>query len=157
MPVTPYHFGPGILLKALGPRWISLTAFMAANVVIDIEVVVQLALMRAPLHATLHTFLFALPVGALVGFAVTKLGRWVQMPPAEVALRPALLGGALGGLSQPLLDGIMHADIRPFLPLTADNPLFRIVGLDPLHLACLVTGAVGLAVLAVRAFRENAA
>ena len=52
--------------------------------------------------------------------------------------------------TRPLLDGIMHGDIRPFLPLTPDNPLYRVVGLDVLHGACVVAGVVGAGVLAWR-------
>lgn len=37
MPVTTFHFGPGALLKALVPRWISLTAFVISQVVVDLE------------------------------------------------------------------------------------------------------------------------
>ena len=45
----------------------------------------------------------------------------------------------------------MHTDIRPFLPMSAENPLFRIVGLDVLHTACFVAGLAGLVGLAWRA------
>ena len=150
MPVTPYHVGPGVLLKAVAPRTVSLTAFVGANVVIDVESVVNLLTGRFPVHATLHTVGMALAVGLAVGLGTAWVGRWRRWRGPEGATGPALLGGALGGLSHSLLDGIMHADIRPFLPLTADNPLYRVVGLDVLHGACVVAGVVGAGVLAWR-------
>lgn len=150
MPVTPYHVGPGVLLKAVAPRAVSLTAFIGANVAIDVESVVNLLTGRFPVHATLHTFGAALGVGLLVGGLVAWTGRRVRRRSPEWATGPAFLGGALGGLSHPLLDGIMHGDIRPFLPLTADNPLYRVVGLDVLHGACVVASVVGAGVLAWR-------
>ena len=127
-----------------------MTAFVVANVLIDLESVVNLVTGRHPVHAELHTFAASLGVGVVAGVAVALVGRWRRRRDAEWAVRPALAGGVAGGLGQPLLDGIMHGDIRPFLPVTADNPLFRIIGLDALHTACLVTGAVGAAWLAWR-------
>lgn len=148
MPVTPYHVGPGVLLKAVAPRAVSLTAFIGANVAIDVESVVNLLAGRFPVHATLHTVGVALAVGLGVGVGIAWVGHWRRWRGAEWSTAPALLGGALGGVSHSLLDGIMHADIRPFLPLTADNPLYRVVGLDVLHGACVAAGVVGTGVLA---------
>lgn len=150
MPVTPFHFGPGLLLKAAAPGAISFAAFVAANVVIDVESLVNLVSGTHPVHATLHTFAGSLAVGALVGVAIGFAGRWRASPSSEWAPRPAFAGGILGGATHPVLDGIMHADIRPFLPLTAENPLYRVVGLDALHAVCAVAGLVGLLVLAWR-------
>ena len=38
MPFTPLHLGVGLLGKGLLPRRVSLTAFAASQVVIDVEV-----------------------------------------------------------------------------------------------------------------------
>ena len=153
MPVTPFHFGPGVMLKAALPRRVSLTAFVAANVVIDAESVVNLLAGRWPVHAALHTLVGALAVGLAAGFAVAAVGRWRRWRGAEWALPAALTGGVLGGLGQTLLDAVMHADLRPFLPLTDANPLLRIVALDVLHSACLLAGFVGVAGIGWRWWR----
>ena len=55
MPMTPFHFGPGAALQALAPRQISFLAFCAANVVIDIESLVNLIGQRDPVHAFMHS------------------------------------------------------------------------------------------------------
>lgn len=44
----------------------------------------------------------------------------------------------------------MHADLRPLLPVSEANPLLGAVDLGLLHVACVVSGAVGLAALGVR-------
>ena len=150
MPVTPFHVGPGVLLKAVAPRRVSLTAFAAANVAIDVESVANLLLGRYPVHATLHTFLAATLVGLAVGAAVGWAGRVRRSASHELRMGPALVGGLLGGASHPLLDGIMHADIRPFLPVSEANPLYRLIGLDALLGLCLAAGVLGVAGLAVR-------
>ena len=160
MPITPFHFGPGLLLKAASPGRVSLTAFIAANVVIDIESGVNLVAGRYPVHGPLHTFLASsvagLVVGALVFGVAGRLG-WTRRWPGETAKRPALLGGWLGGASHVLLDGVMHRDIRPFLPFTDANPLLRVVDLSTLHLFCVATGVLGLAWIAARYARRDAA
>lgn len=155
MPVTPFHFGPGVLLKAAAPQRVSLTAFAAANVAIDVESVANILLGRFPVHATLHTFLAATAVGLAVGVAVGTAGRVRRSASPELGRWPALVGGLLGGASHPLLDGIMHADIRPFLPLTEANPLVRLVGVGTLHGLCVAAGAVGLLWLAVRRLSQR--
>ena len=157
MPVTPFHFGPGLLLKAAAPRALSLTAFAAANVVIDVESAVNLVAGRHPVHATLHTLPAATAVGLLVGLGLSGLGVLRRRSDsAELALRPALVGGLLGGATHPLLDGVMHGDIRPFLPLTGANPLLGAVGLGALHLLCVAAGAAGLLWMAWRWQRRPA-
>ncbi|HLA64585.1 MAG TPA: hypothetical protein VK610_09180, partial [Rhodothermales bacterium] len=153
----PFHFGPGLLLKSVAPRSVSLGAFAAANVVIDVESVANLLAGRHPVHATLHTLPVAVLVGVAAGLAVAALGRALKRPPSpEWALGPAVLGGLLGGASHPLLDGVMHRDIQPFLPFTASNPLLGLVGLGALHLASVGAGVLGLVVLGWRLRRASA-
>lgn len=157
MPVTPFHFGPGLLLKAAAPRAVSFSAFVAANVVIDVESLVNLVSGRYPIHAELHTFVSSLLVGVLVGGLIGLFGRWRRTQSPEWSLGPALAGGVAGGVSHPFLDGIMHGDIRPFLPITAENPLYRLVELDTLHSACTVAGLLGAVFLAWRWSSRTAA
>jgi hypothetical protein len=161
MPVTPFHFGVGLLGKGVAPRSISLCAFVASQVVIDCESAYFLFVAREwPVHRVLHTFALATPVGGLVGLAVWAVARrirWlseVAVLRNDCALRPAILGGLLGGLTHPLLDGIMHDDIRPFLPFTSANPLHLLIDLGPLHVLCILFGVVGVALLAIRAMHD---
>ena len=37
MAATPFHFGPGLLIKAAAPRQFSMAAYSLTQVVIDIE------------------------------------------------------------------------------------------------------------------------
>jgi hypothetical protein len=157
MPVTPFHFGLGLLGKGVAPRAVSLCAFVASQVVIDCESGYYLFIAREwPVHRALHTFALATPVGALVGLAVWGVVRRIRWLPesaplrSDCALGPALAGGLLGGVTHPLLDGIMHDDIRPFLPFTSANPLHLAMGVGPLHLACVVSGVIGLLLLGLR-------
>jgi membrane-bound metal-dependent hydrolase YbcI (DUF457 family) len=62
-----------------------------------------------------------------------------------------LLGGLAGGLSHPFLDGIMHPDVRPFMPWSDNNPFLGLIGAAQLHLtAAALLGAVGVTLWRVR-------
>jgi membrane-bound metal-dependent hydrolase YbcI (DUF457 family) len=160
MPFTPFHFGPGVLLKALGPRWISLTAFVASQVAIDLESGYHLFRGDWPVHRIAHTLPVATLVGIVVAILIYLIGRKVTASSHLVVesankVGPVLAGGVLGGLSHPVLDGIMHTDIRPLLPFDSSNPFLGIVDLETLHLSCIASGLLGGAILGVRCIARN--
>jgi hypothetical protein len=155
--VTPFHFGVGLLGKGLMPARVSVLAFVVSQVVIDCETAYFLFVAQEwPVHRWAHTFLVGTPIGCVAGLsvwaaAVVLRGRGLPVPDtAEWQLFPSFAGGALGGLTHPLLDGIMHADIQPLRPFLDGNPFLDWVGLAYLHLACLVAGAVGAMLCVVR-------
>ncbi len=158
MPFTPFHFGPALLLKASVPKHVSLSAFVATQVVIDVETLTFILLKEWPLHRLLHSFLFASLVGLATGLAswaaVTYWRRRARAPaPAlegELRLVPSLLGGLIGGASHPLLDGIMHADVQPFRPFSDANPFLHAVDLTSLHVLCFGAGGLGLLLVFLR-------
>jgi len=165
VPVTPFHFGPGLLGKGLAPRSYSWSAFVASNVIIDCESFYYLVHHEYPVHRQLHTFVGAAVVGVvtaalLVGVVrvVPKLRAWFERKSpimrAEGTPLGICVGAMVGALSHPLLDGVMHADIEPFQPWTAENPLHGLIGLGALHLGCLLAGLVGLILLIVQSHRK---
>jgi hypothetical protein len=147
VPVTPFHFGLGVLFKGIAPARTSLLSFVASQVVIDLETAFHLLRGEWPVHRALHTFILATPVGLLTGLLIWCVGRWLgrfdQRWPAEFRLAPALVGGGLGGLTHPLLDGVMHSDIQPLAPFTTRNPLYLAIGLGWLHWLCVAAAVVG--------------
>jgi len=46
-----------------------------------------------------------------------------------------------------VLDGIMYADMRPFSPFSAANPLYGLASVRMVYLFCVVTAVVGAALL----------
>jgi membrane-bound metal-dependent hydrolase YbcI (DUF457 family) len=170
MPFTPFHFGPGLLVKGVAPRWFSWTAFVGTQVVIDCETLYYLLRDEYPVHRVLHTFLGASLAGlgtALAMFGGTVflprlapgLAVWFRRPNpmarAECSAVGIFIGGIIGGASHPLLDGLMHRDIRPFAPWSDANPLLGAVGLDTLHVACIAAGVVGLILVCIWLRRER--
>ena len=155
MPFTPFHFGPGLLLKSVAPARVSFTAFCAAQVLIDLESAYHLFRGDWPVHRELHSLLSAAAVGIMAGSGTWLAGSWIvptrrEALDAEVQWRPALLGGTAGGASHPLLDGIMHSDVRPFWPFSTANPPLDVMSLTWLHGACVAAGVLGLVLFKIR-------
>jgi hypothetical protein len=158
MPATPFHFGPGLLVKAAAPRQFSMAAYSLAQVVIDIESGYYLLQHASPVHRQAHTFALGGLIGFLCGLIVSQVGTWVARPrdvvpeaiAAEYRLPIAVYSGIFGGIFHSVLDGIMHADIRPFRPFTDANPLYGIVSVRILYLFCIVTGLIGAVLLLAR-------
>ena len=160
MPFTPFHFGPGALLKAAFPRHVSLLAFGTTQVAIDLESWHYLTGGEWPVHREWHSIGLATTVGLAVGTLTWGLGRLAPIAqralprtaahgvraPAidgELTATGALIGGLLGGATHTLLDALMHRDLVPFAPWLSGNPLLGRVDLLLLHLLCLVAGVVG--------------
>jgi membrane-bound metal-dependent hydrolase YbcI (DUF457 family) len=161
MPVTTFHFGPGALLKAVAPRWISLTAFVISQVVIDLESGYHLLRQEWPIHRQLHSLVLAGTAGLLTGTLVFLVARFVKPEKfpgsrSEVGFSPAHLGGLMGGLSHSVLDSFMHFDLVPFWPFSNKNPLLETLNMGALHILCVASGLVGVTVLAIRWFLSTA-
>jgi len=163
MPATPFHLGPGLLVKAVAPRQFSMAAYSLAQVVIDLESGYYLLRGEYPVHRQAHTFLLGGLIGLLCGLIVSRIGEWWARPrdlvpealAAEYRLPIAAVSGIFGGILHSVLDGIMHADIRPFRPFTDANPLYGLVSLRVLYLVCIITGFVGAALLLARERRSR--
>jgi len=164
VPLTPFHFGPGLLGKGLAPRASSWSVFIASNVLIDCESLYYLERHEYPVHRQLHTFVGAtfaglVTVGLLLALRaiLPKLRAWFDRQPPIMRAEATPLGIAVGAmidaLSHPVLDGLMHPDIEPFQPWSAANPLRGLVALGALHAGCLVAGLVGATLLLARSRR----
>ncbi len=155
MPATPYHLGPGLLIKAVAPRQFSMAAYSLTQVVIDMESGYYLLHKNFPIHRELHTFALGGLIGLLCGLVVSRIGAWLARPrlvvgealTAEYRLSVAVLSGIFGGLLHPVLDGLVYNDIRPFRPFSSANPLYGLVSIRMVYLFCVVTALVGAALL----------
>lgn len=167
MPVTPFHFGPGALIKALAPASFSWTVFALANILIDLEPITLFLVTGDPAHPWLHTLPGAFAVAALavagrplcegwLRFWNRRLdpgqARWFGVVP-EISTVQAWTGALLGSLSHLAIDALMHADVRPLWPLVAVNPWRGFVALDTLHWSCLAAGGISLLLWAGRRLR----
>ncbi len=170
MPITPFHFGPGLALKGVAAPVFSWSAFAAAQVLIDCETLYYLVNREYPVHRFFHSFLGAAAAGLVAAVLFLVVGGRASVAGFPRLLAPltassaargeisplgVLLGGLAGGLSHPFLDGIMHPDVRPFMPWSDHNPFLGLIGLAPLHLACI--GAALFGAVCVPLWRRRSA
>src|SRR5688572_17263662 len=125
MPVTPFHFGPGVVLKAVGGDRFSFGAFALVQVAIDVESGFNMLTGRYPVHDHLHTM-----PGALIAAALVAVVARPGLPPVLRLLRrmlervegypasllpsaapagwtPIVIGALLGGVTHVLLDAVI--------------------------------------------------
>lgn len=157
MPVTPYHFGPALAVKAVFPRRFGFLAFAAANVIIDIEPLYYMLTYQYPLHRFFHTLpgaalaavltglLFAIAQAALRRIRQRRMGGNPEFQPAAF-----WLGAWSGALSHVLLDSLVHADVHLFAPLSSTNPLWGLVSHSAVVTILLVCAAAALPAFAAR-------
>jgi len=121
MPVTPFHMGPGVVIKAVGGRYFSLMVFGFSQVAMDVEPLVRMIRGDAVLHGFTHTYLGATLIG----------------------LVSAVAGAFVGTYSHVFLDSIMHSDLQPLAPLSEVNGLLHVISVGALHLLCVLCGVCG--------------
>lgn len=148
VPFTPFHMGVGLLAKGASPRRVSIVAFGASQVAIDIEPLYHHLRHEWPLHGPLHTVLVGGAVGIAVGALVWALGRSraPTLPPLvarDLERGPALIGGLIGGVSHALLDGLVHRDVHALWPLARTTWVLPPAGIAAVPLACVIVGALG--------------
>ena len=152
MPFTPYHFGPSGFVGLLFRRWIDVPVFIAANVLIDIEVIADTGLPWFfsglepqwwfggfapgwPVHQFwhFHTLLIGGLVGAIFGALVYYIKPIRQLCeksmaliglPARATLLSMILAGLLGAWLHVFIDSFYHFDVQIIWP-SRDNSMFR--------------------------------
>lgn len=150
MPITPLHFGPGLIAgAAFGPRF-GLMGFLVSQVLLDLEPGIKM-LGLEPEGVGLHTehlwslapwyIARATSLAWLLGIILAKLRpERFSRPRAWVEL----FGAIIGVVSHLLLDAIYHSDVAANLGLPGLNGLVSQGVLDG---ALAITLVVGLALL----------
>jgi membrane-bound metal-dependent hydrolase YbcI (DUF457 family) len=151
MPFTPFHMGPGILIKALLQGSFSLMVFGWAQIVMDIQPLFVLITGDGHLHGFTHTYIGATLLAilsALSGKYLSEIGLIIlgladKSNPVNIAWWVAFVSAFIGTYSHVVLDSIMHSDVEPFYPLSQENSLHGLITVDELHQLCLFSALVG--------------
>ncbi len=150
MPFTPFHMGPGILVKGLMQGGFSLMVFGWTQIVMDIQPLIVLITGEGHLHGFSHTYIGATLlaiISAVTGKYLSQLGLWILRITASyrtsIPWAVVLTSAFIGSYSHVLLDSIMHADVQPFYPLTLQNLFQGIITASALHNLCLYSGLIG--------------
>ena len=163
MPITPFHFGPGLLFRGLSRR-VGLGPFILVNILMDVEPVLTYLLTGDPQHRILHTYIGSTSVAVVValysqpwlerGYRLwnTKLSpaqsRWLHCD-ATISRQALWIGALLGAWSHIWFDSAMHVDVDPWWPFMPSTPPSRDeTSLLMLHVLCVVAGIIGAALLA---------
>ncbi len=136
MPFTPYHFGPSGFVGLLFRRWLDVPVFVAANALVDIEVLADGYIQPGwPVHQVwhFHTLLIGGLAGAIFGAIVYYLKplRWCSERsialiglPGKATLLSMVLAGLLGAWLHVFIDSCYHDDVQIFWPYLK-NPVIR--------------------------------
>lgn len=161
MPLTPFHFGPGLLIKSILLRRFSFFVFICSQILIDCETASNILAGREKLHTFFHTYLGSLVIVIFLTFIARPLFRltmriWApSSKDVQLPLSLASVSALIGVWSHISLDSIMHQDITPFNPFSDANPFLGIISLNALHLGCLYSGILGGIIWMIRVRLNN--
>lgn len=149
MPFTPYHMGPGILLKALLQGSFSLMVFGWTQIVMDIQPLIVLLTGTGHLHGFTHTYIGATLIAlisALTGKYASEyaLRLFSQTRYLPIGWPVAFVSAFIGSYSHVLLDSLMHTDLEPFAPFGTVNPFLDWVSVKALYQFCIYSGLLGI-------------
>lgn len=133
MPITPFHFGPGLLIQETRPRLFSFPIFVLSQVIMDLESFYNILNHKDRIHAYFHTYL-----GSLLPLLITVLLYVIYKKTVQntrhIFLCRVIITAWIGVWSHVFLDFIMHADMQPFWPISVDNPTLGLITTENLHL-----------------------
>jgi len=168
VPFTHFHLGPGVALKAIWPRQVSLLVFALCQLLIDLEPLYSVLHNEYPLHRFFHT----LPGATLIAMVGVFLGRylgefWLRLYNRKIAVlltrpiifsehitwRMAVVGALLGVSTHLFFDGMMHSDFNPLAPWSPWVGLQGVLTGGQIYQVCLLLGGLGVVVILVRWWR----
>jgi hypothetical protein len=165
MPVTPFHFGPGIFIKSVLRRNFSLFVFICSQIMIDFETLWNILSGHQKLHTFFHTYLGSLVIVCiltLIAKPLFKVTMWfwsdsknVEASLKQVPISIIIFSALIGVWAHVFLDSIMHQDITPLKPFSDANPFLGIVSLEQLHLGCIFSGILGGIIWALRSHLKS--
>jgi hypothetical protein len=149
MPFTPYHMGPGILVKALLQGSFSLMVFGWAQIMMDLQPLFAILSGVGRLHGFSHTYAGATIIAIFSAVVGKYLAEWFLVKVVHLAdafvIRwwVAALSAFIGTYSHVFIDSIMHGDVQPWFPFNTSNALLGLVSISALHKICLYCGLAG--------------
>lgn len=153
MPFTPYHMGPGILVKALLRGSFSLMAFGWTQVIMDVQPLIVMLTNKGTLHGFTHTYagaagiaLFAAVTGKYLAQFALRLGPRSSRRVIAIPWAVAFVSAFIGSFSHVALDSFIYTDIQPLAPFSGANRLFGLVSAPALHDLCAYSGLAGVGI-----------
>ncbi|VVB53073.1 LexA-binding, inner membrane-associated putative hydrolase [uncultured archaeon] len=155
MPLTPFHFGPALLLALLIYPAGSIAAFALASVAPDAEHVIHLARGEPFYHTILHNVPGAIISAAIIAAAVWNLRAPLMRIQSAIHLpqkytpKGVAASALIGSLSHILLDAILYPEMPILWPFKG-NPLLGILPSEHVYALCATTFPVVIFLYAYR-------
>ena len=151
MPFTPFHMGPGLLIKAFLQGSFSLMVFGWTQIIMDIQPLIALLNRDENIHGFTHTYIGAVLIAifsAVTGKHLSEFGLVVlrisrQHQPIKISWVVTLISAFIGSFSHVILDSLMHKDMRPFSPFSDTNILLDAVTVGDIYKYCTYSGLLG--------------
>lgn len=150
MSFTPFHMGPGILVKALLQGSFSLMVFGWSQIVMDLQPLVAIVTGEGKLHGFTHTYIGATLIAIFSAVTGKYLSQWALVVVSHGAHRGinirwwvAFLSAFIGSYSHVVLDSVMHTDMEPLSPFSPSNELLGFVSVAALYKFCIYSGLAG--------------
>jgi membrane-bound metal-dependent hydrolase YbcI (DUF457 family) len=159
MPLTPFHFGPTLLIGYPLRSRMDLVTFLMASVITDVRaILVFFGILSGPLHGMLHnTYLGSFAVALGFAGSVLLFSRRYPSIAQQISSRPesvaaVVLASVAGTWLHVTLDGFLHPDMQPFYPL-AGNPLYHFGGIAwvIIYGLCILTFPVFMGMVGISA------
>lgn len=154
MPFTPFHLGPASAFGLLLNRFLNLTTFIVASVIIDIEPLMVLFFnLNYPLHGFFHSFLGGSIVAVVMAFLITTFSNSIQQMTNFIKIKQnfskkAIWLASFSGIYLHILfDAPLYTDIRPFYPLDI-NPFYGLVSASVIYSLCAILILAGVLIYA---------
>lgn len=152
MPFTPFHMGPGLLIKGILQGSFSLMIFGWTQIVMDIQPLIVMITGEGHLHGFTHTYIGATCIAifaAVTGKHLAEFGLiLLRVPNVKPHIRwwVVFFSAAIGSASHVVIDSIMHSDMQPWAPFSGNNPMLAVISIETLHLLCVYSAIVGASV-----------
>ena len=151
MPFTPFHMGPGILIKGVLQGGFSLMVFGWAQILMDVQPLFVLITDGGQLHGFSHTYIGASLIAiasAVTGkylseYGLVVLGVRKKEDKFDISWWVVFISAFIGTYTHVVIDSIMHFDMQPFFPFGVTNSLLGVIGTDLLHKLCIYSGLLG--------------
>ena len=143
MPLTPFHLGPASTFGLIFNRYINLTTFLIANIIIDIEPFLILFLgLNFNLHGFLHSFLGGGIIATLLSLIIIIFAKKIQkinLPGIKQNFsKKAIVIASFSGIYLHILfDSPLYKDIKPFYP-SSYNPFYGVLSASIIYNICIV-------------------
>ncbi len=162
MPLTPFHWGPALLIGLLLFSVFDMPALLVSSVIPDVEpLFILMFRLSLPFHGFFHTFLGVSILGVLVAVVLyplrglsKKVMATFRLPQKSSSFKKLLFTSLFGVYSHILLDSFLYGEMMPFYPLEG-NPFLGVVSFSGTYGFCSISFLLGFVLYIFRVIKSS--